>query len=146
MVDRNHTSELLAAAENRNQLRPSWPSDLIPGSVLKADPSMGGRWCPWNSKNRQEQPPPRFAIGMQNVTSATFRTTRSTRLFAQMMRRADCQNSDLGLSRAFKSRPAGQTRQLRSSCVDFTNSSRCASCSSMYLFYVEILITSCRTT
>ena len=65
MVDQNHTSELLAAAENRNQLRHDWPSDFIPGSVLKADPFMGGRWCPWKSKNHQERPPPRFAIGMQ---------------------------------------------------------------------------------
>ena len=145
MVDRNHTSEHLAAAENRNQLRHNWPSDFIPGSVLKADPFRSGRWCPWKSKNHQEQPPPRFAIGMQNVTSATFRTTRSTRLFAQMMRRADCQKSNLGLSRAFKSSPAGQTRQLRSSHVP-TDPSRRASRSSMYLFYVEILITSCRTT
>ena len=40
MVDQDHTFGLLAAVENRDQLRHNWPLDLIPGSVLKADPFM----------------------------------------------------------------------------------------------------------
>ena len=41
------------------------------------------------TKNSQHQ----IAIHMQDVPSVTFRTTRSTRLYAQLMRRAGCHDS-----------------------------------------------------
>ncbi len=43
----------------------------------------------------------------------TFRTTRSTRLFAQMMRRAGCHDSSWAFQELSGARPHGQSRQLR---------------------------------
>ena len=44
MVDQNHTSELLAAAEQENQVRLLWPFDVNSESALQAVSSMCGRW------------------------------------------------------------------------------------------------------
>ena len=108
MVDQNHTSELLAAAEEENQLGLHWPFKVDFGSALRAVSSMYGRWRSWesNSTKSPRTTTTRLQFVMQSVPSVTFRTTRSTRLFAQMMRRAGCHDSNLGLSRAFGSSPA----------------------------------------
>ena len=108
MVDQNHTSELLAAAEEENQLGHHWPFDVDSGSALRAVSSMCGRWRPWESnqhkitKNNHHQVRNLNAkCAFCNLSNNTFNAT-----VAQLMRRAGCHDSNLGLLRAFESSPA----------------------------------------
>ena len=96
MVAQNQTYGLLAAAEEENQLGLHWPCKVDFGSALRAVSSMVwlmtflGKQQHKITKNHQIQ----IALKMQDVPSLTFRTARSTRLIAQLMRRAGCHDSN----------------------------------------------------
>ena len=95
MVAQNQTYGLLAAAKEDNQLGLHWPFKVDFGICIESSffhvwpMAFLGKQQHKITKNSHHQ----IAICMQSVPSVTFRTTRSTRLFAQLMRRAGCHDS-----------------------------------------------------
>ena len=108
MVDQNQTYGLLAAAEEENQLGLHWPFVVDFGSALRTVSSVVwpvaflGKQQHKITKNHQIKGCTECARrAFCNLSNNTFNAT-----VEQLMRRADCRNSNLRISRAFESSPA----------------------------------------